>query len=194
MPQPLQVNVQLTTVMSNCCFFLLHAGFCMVPCAHAPLVQDDSCCVSTGPHGDTLTFRMPAASMGLSSLSTQQQDSFAGTGVMPDPAQQHGVVTSAEDASAAAAGGGCTSCGASAAAPCVCFASSGALPGAVPAAAEAEQRSGAHAAPGAAEGGCLSSSGAGLAEDCWDAAEQAGCCVLEGDVRFVVSHGDASSC
>jgi hypothetical protein len=41
------------------------AGLCMVPCAHAPLVQGDSCSISTDALGDTLTFKIPAASLGL---------------------------------------------------------------------------------------------------------------------------------
>jgi hypothetical protein len=188
MPQLLHVPMSNIPSFMSCC--VLHAGLCMVPCAHAPLVQDDSCCVSTNPLGDTLTFRMPAASMGLSSLSTQQQTILAGrTGAVPGPVQQHGSVSTAGDASSAGPGGGCTTCGTSAAASCACAASSGALPGAVPASAGAEQQSGVHAASRAAGGGCISSSEAGLREDCWDAPEQAGCCVLEGDVRLLVSHG-----
>lgn len=164
----------------------------MVPCAHVPLVQEDSCCsISSSPHGDTLTFRMPAASMGLSplplhssSIATRTAPAAAGSQVAE--AAPHCGPAGGADSSTVGRHGCCLCCGAPAANSCACSTQPDALPGAVP----AGQQPAAALATAGARADSSSSCAGGLPDDsCWDASEQAGCCVVEGDVRLVVLKG-----
>lgn len=167
----------------------------MVPCAHAPQVQDDSSCsISTGPLGDTLTFRMPAASMGLSTLQQNSRpaalSTAAGSAGCTGPNAVQEPCAAVRQASAGAdmstAGlphGWCSCCGAPAGSCCACAPSFEQLPGAVLDAAAAPTF---HA--DAQTAACADSCAGMVPDESWDMSDQAGSCVVEGDVRVVVSH------
>lgn len=168
------------------------AGLCIVPCTHAPQVQDDSSCsISTGPEGDTLTFSMPAASMGLSTLQQNGRTAVlsteagnAGPGAVQDAcAADEDVPAGAKVSTAGLPHGWCSCCRATPGSCRVCAPSFEPLPGALPhSAAGSTLRMEAQTA--ACADGC-----AGTAPDeSWDVSDEAGSCVVEGDARLVVSH------
>lgn len=134
------------------------SGLCLVPCAHAPVVQEeDSCSISSDALGDTLTFKMPAASLGLSTLPHSSSSSaghtaptgHGGPGRAPhaaaaDCAAVQGMASNmqtahavsgagaAADVSTAGAPGCCMLCGAASSSCCACTPAAGDLPGSVP--------------------------------------------------------------
>lgn len=166
----------------------LAAGLCMAPCMQ-PWVEDDSCSISTTPAGDTLTFKMPAASMGLSTMQQQQHSivpvEAAGAAGAP------GVAAGAPDGACGAGMFSCCSCcQASASSGCICSVGAEGLPGGVPSTAQPSSQAADAVAfgPGGAAAAAHAASSVPSVDESWEVPEQAGCCVVEGDVRLVVSH------
>lgn len=181
-------------MLSTLVFVVLVAGLCMVPCAHAPLADDDTCTISSDPSGDTITFRMPAASQGLS-LMQQHNSSGNNSGIGPGAAPAVTAVAGPSpitDTQMSSVHGCCLLCGGSSSNACACSAAAYALPGAVPEAAQLPaEASGTPAAAArplrAAPTADALADGHSAADEVWDASDQVGCCVVEGDVRLVVS-------
>lgn len=159
------------------------------------MVQDNSCSISTGPLGDTLTFKMPAASMGLSPLPLSRSNSAAraaaGNGLCLADAEGGAATAAVPDSFTAGLHGCCVCCGAASASSCTCASGCEGLPGAVPVTPDAGLTASHTAAGAAAQPGCAEAahngSGTAVADEHWEASEQTGCCVVEGDVRLVVS-------